>query len=136
MKKYFVWTRDIERVIYETLSHKSKRLTSNSDAIVKLFSGAAEVSEHYRSFTATMYELSRNWKNINRSSVYRMLERNQRLWEGVGLMFSALEVQKVLAAPPGSVIIPTFGMGGYHFEIIKPTDPNYLEAYSRLPGAA
>jgi hypothetical protein len=136
MKKYFVWTRDIERVIYETLSDKSKRIASNSDAIVKLFGRAAEASEHYRSFTATMYELSRNWKNINKSSIHRMLERNQRLSEGVGLMFSALELQKVLAAPPGSIIIPTFGIGGYGFEIIKPTDPNYLEAYSRLPGAA
>ena len=28
MKKYFVWTRDIERMIYETLSDKSKRLAA------------------------------------------------------------------------------------------------------------
>jgi hypothetical protein len=83
-----------------------------------------------------MYELSRNLKNPNKSSIYRTLERNQRLWEGVGLVFSALELQQVLAAPRGSMIIPTFGIGGYRFEIIKPKDPNYLEAFSRLPGAA
>jgi hypothetical protein len=135
MKKYFVWTGDIERVINETLSDKRKRLASNSDVIVKLFDSAAEASEHYYSFTATMYELSRNWKNINMSSIYKMLERNQRLWGGVGLIFSALELQKVLAAPPYSIIIPTFGIGGYSFEIRKPKDANYLEAFSRLPGA-
>jgi hypothetical protein len=42
MKKYFVWTRDIEHVIYETLSDKTKRLASNSDVIVKLFNTAAD----------------------------------------------------------------------------------------------
>ncbi len=36
MRKYFVWTRDIERVIYETLSGKRKRLTLDSDATIKL----------------------------------------------------------------------------------------------------
>jgi hypothetical protein len=35
MTKYFVWTRDIERAIYETLSDKSRRLASNSDAVVR-----------------------------------------------------------------------------------------------------
>ena len=136
MKKYFVWTRDIERMINDIVSDKSKHPASNSDAMVKLLGRAAAASEHYLSFTATRYELSRNWKNINKSSTHRMLERNQRLWEGVGLLFSALELQKVLAAPPGSIIIPTFSIGGYSFEITKPTDPNYLEAYSRLPAAA
>src|SRR5262249_40312758 len=135
MKKYFVWPRDIERVIYETLSDKSKRQASNTDTIVKLFVKAAEASEHYYSFTATMYELSRIWRNINKSSIYRTLERNQRLWEGVGLIFSALELLKVLAAPPRSIIILMFNTGGYGFEIIKPADPNYLDAYLRLPGA-
>lgn len=135
MKKYFVWGRDIERVIYEALFDKSKRLVSNSDAIVNLFGRAAEASEHYYSVRGTMYELSRNWKNINKSSIYRMLGRNQRLWEGVGIIFSALELQKALAAPPRSIIIPTFGIGGYGFEIIRPTDPNYKEVFSRLPGA-
>jgi hypothetical protein len=136
MKKYFVWTRDIEHVIDETLSDKSKSLASNSDATVKLFDTAVKASEHYYSFTATMYQLSKHLKTPNRSSIFRMLERNQRLSEGVGLIFSALELQKVLGAPTGSIIIPTFGIGGYGFEVIKPTDPNYLEAYSHLPGAA
>jgi hypothetical protein len=135
MKKYFVWTRDIERVIYEALSDKSKRPALNSDAIVKLFNRAAEASEHYYTLRATVHELSRNWKNINKSSIYRRLEHNERLWRGVGLIFSAIELQKVLAAPPRSIIIIIFQMGGYGFEVIKPTDPNYLEAYSRLPGA-
>jgi hypothetical protein len=49
MKKYFVWPRDIERVINEKLSHKSTRLASNSDAVVKHFVRVAEVSEHYYS---------------------------------------------------------------------------------------
>jgi hypothetical protein len=136
MNKHFVWTRDIERKIYETVSDKSKRLASNSDVIVKMFSRAAETSAHYHSFTITMHQLSKKWKNINMSSVHRKLERNQGLWDSVGLVFSALELQKVLAAPPGSIIIPTFGMGGYSFEITKPTDPDYIEAYTRLPGAA
>ena len=136
MKRYFVWTRDIERVIYETLSDQRKRLASNSDAIVRLFRMGAEGSEHYYSSMATMYEVGRNWKNINKSSVYRMLEGNQRLWEGVGLVFSSLELQQVMAAPSNSIIVPTFGIGGYRFEIIKPSDPGYKDSFSRLPGAA
>ena len=135
MKKYFVWTRDIEQVINQTLSDKRKRLASNSDATIKRLSKAAEGSEHYYSFTATMYELSRSWKNINMSSIYRVLELNVHLWEGVGLIFKALELQKVLAAPDRSIIIPTIDTGGYGFEIIKPTDTNYWEACKRLPGA-
>ena len=67
---------------------------------------------------------------------YRTLERNQRLCAGVGLIFSAFEVQKALAAPPGSIVIPKFDIGGYGFEVIMPTDPNYFEAYSHLQGAA
>jgi hypothetical protein len=136
MRKYFVWTHDLERVIYETLSGKRKRLALNSDSTVKLFSRAAEASEHYYSFTATMYTLSKRLKKPNMSSVFRKLERNEHLWEGAGLIFSAIELQKVLAAPPGSIITPTFDIGGYGFEITKPTDPDYLETYSRLPGAA
>ena len=135
MKKCFVWTRNIEQAVYNTLSDKSKHIASNGDVIAKLFGRAAEWSGHYYSSAATMHELSRTWKNINKSSIYRRLGRNQRLWEGVGLVFSALELQKVLSAPQGSIIIPTFGFGGYSFKIIKPTDPNYVEAYSRLPGA-
>lgn len=136
MKKHFVWTRGIEQKFYETLSDKSKRLASNSDVIVKQFSRALETSNHYRSSAVTTYALSRDWKNVNKSSIFRALERNQRLWEGIGLVFSAFELQKALTAPHGSIIVATFGVGGYSFEIIKPTDPNYLEACASLPGVA
>jgi hypothetical protein len=136
MKRYFVWISDIERAIYEALSDKSKRVASNSDAIVKLFNRTAEVSEHYYATAAKMYELSKNWKNINMSSIFRNIERNERLWHGVGLIFTAFEKQKVLAAPPGSIIVTTFGIGGYSFEVITSKDPNYSEACHRLPGVA
>jgi hypothetical protein len=63
-----------------------------------------------------------------------MFGRNERLWEGIGLLCTAFELQKVLAAPTDSIIIPKFGMGGYSFEILKPTDPDYKEVRWRLMG--
>jgi hypothetical protein len=134
MKK-FVWTRDIERMICETLSDKSKRLTANSDAIITLFGRVAEASEHYYSYRVTMYEVSRDWININKSSIFRALERNERLWERVGLIFTAIELDKVWKAPPDSIIVITSDLSGYHFEVIKPGDPNYKKAFLSLPGA-
>jgi len=135
MKKHFVWSRDIERVIQKELSDKRKRLASNTDGVTELFGKAAEASEHWYSLRSAVHELSKNLKNPNMSSICRRLGRNARLWEGVGLIFSALELQKVLAAPAGSIIIMTFDIGGYGFEVIKPTDPDYKQAFTRLPGA-
>ena len=66
MKKHFVWTRDIQRVFQEMLN-KRKSLEPNTAGIIKVFAGIAEASEHYYSFAATKYELSRSWKNINKS---------------------------------------------------------------------
>jgi hypothetical protein len=138
MKKHFVWTREIEQKINETLSDKSKRPAAHSDDIIKAFSKLAELSAHYYAARVTIKELSRIWTNINKSSIYRMLERNKGVCEGVVLIFNALELQNVLNAPEGSIIVPTFGIGtgGYSFEVIKPDDPNYREAFSRLPGAS
>ena len=66
-----------------------------------------------------------------------MLERNREVCEGVGMVFNALELQNALSAPDGSIIVPTFefGSGVYSFEVILPNDPNYAEAFLRLPGA-
>jgi len=132
MKKHFIWTRD--PVVHKTPSDKKRRL--NSDEIITIFGRAAEASEHYYSFMVKEKELSKSWKYINKSSIYRMLKQKQEFWEGVGYLFTAIDLYKVLNAPPGSIIIPTFDtIGPPSFEIIKPTDPNYSEAWSRLPGA-
>jgi len=136
MRKHFVWTHDLEKVISETLSGKRKRLTSNSDATLQLFSRAAEAGEHYYTATAKIYELSKSWKNLNKSSVFRKLKRNEGLWKNVGLIFTAFELHKALNAPDGSIIIPTIDTGGYGLKVIEPTDPDYLETFARLPGAA
>jgi len=137
MKRHFVWTREIEQKINETLSDKSKRPAANSDEIVKAFGKLADLSAHYYAARVTVKELSRIWTNINKSSIYRMLERNKEVCEGVVIIFSALELQNALSAPDGSIIVPTFsiGTGGYSFEVTTPNDPNYQEAFTRLPGA-
>jgi hypothetical protein len=135
MKKKFVWTRNIERKISEAMSSKAKRLNSNSDAIVQAFSRAVEGGEHYYTGRAMMYELSRDWIKIEKSSIFRALERNNALFDGVGLIFNAIELQKVINAPPGSILIPGFDSGGFKIEVIKPNDPDYKEAFFRLPGA-
>src|SRR6266567_1164684 len=129
MKKHFVWTREIEQKIIETLSDKSKRPAANSDEIVKAFGKLTELGAHYYAARVTIKELSRIWTNINKSSVYRMLERNKEVCDGLVIIFTALELQKVLDAPDRSIIVATFGIGtgGYSFEVIKPNDPNYQE---------
>lgn len=47
MRKHFIWTRDFERAILQTLSNKSNGLASNSGTVVKLFGHVAETSAHY-----------------------------------------------------------------------------------------
>jgi hypothetical protein len=135
MRKYFVWTDDLKQVIDETVSGKRKSLASNSDSVVSLFSRAAAVGEHYYTTRVKMYELSRGWKNIAKSGIFRRLERTEDLWKNVGLIFTAVDLVNAANAPTGSIITPTFDIGGYGFEITKPTDPDYSEALSRLPGA-
>jgi hypothetical protein len=136
MKKHFIWTSDFERAILQTLSNKSNGLASQSGAVVTLFSHVAEASAHYSALRGAAHVLIRDLKMPNRSSIYRAFERKQRLWEGVGQIFNALELYKVLNAPDGSIVIPKFGMGGYAFEIIKPGDPDYVAAFSHLPAAS
>ena len=135
MKKHFIWTRDFERAILQTLSNKSNGLASKSGAVVTLFGHVAEASAHYYALSGAAHVLIRDLKKTNMSSICRAFERNQRLWEGVGQVFNAIELQKVLNAPVGSIVIPKFEMGGYAFEIIKKGDPDYVAAFSNLPGA-
>jgi hypothetical protein len=136
MKKYFVWAGGVEQVILHALSDTSKRGRSNRDVIVSLFSRVALFSEHYYEFAVATYRLSRSWKSINRSSIFRRLERTQHLWEGVGLICDAIEVNKALSAPTGSIIVIEPDIGGISIDVIRPDDPNYSEAFARLPGAA
>jgi hypothetical protein len=135
MKRHFIWTSDFERAILQTLSNKSSGLASNSGAVVTLFGHVAEASAHYCALRGAVHVLIRDLKKPNMSSIYRVFERNQRLWEGVGQVFNAIELYKVLNAPTGSIVIPKFEMGGYAFEIIKKGNPDYVAAFSNLPGA-
>jgi hypothetical protein len=135
MKKHFIWTRDFERAILQTLSIKSNGLVSKSGAVVTLFGRIAETGAHYYALRSAAHILIRDLKKPNMSSICRTFERNARLCEGLGLVFNAIELQKVLNAPDGSIVIPKFEMGGYSFEIIKKGDPDYFAAFSHLPGA-
>lgn len=135
MKKHFIWTSDFERAILQTLSNKSNGLASNSGAVVTFFGHATEAGAHYYALRGAVHVLIRDLKKPNMSSIYRVFERNERLWEGVGEVFNAIELYKVLNAPAGSIVIPKFEIGGYAFEIIKKGDPDYVAAFSNLPGA-
>jgi len=135
MKKYFVWTSDFERAILQALSDKSKGLTADGGTVVTFFGRVAEAGAHYSALRGAAHVVIRELKKPNMSSIYRAFNRNQRLLEGVGQVFSAIELYKVINAPAGSIVIPTFGVGGYGFEIIKKGDPDYETALLNLTGA-
>jgi hypothetical protein len=134
--KHFIWMSNFEKTILQTLTNKSNGLASKRDVVVTLFSRLAEGSAHYSALRGAAHVLIRDLKKPNMSSIYRAFERNHRLWEGVGQVFTAIELQKVLNAPDGSIVIPKFEMGGYTFEIIKKGDPDYVAAFANLPGAS
>jgi hypothetical protein len=109
-----------------------------SGSIVNLLSAllkdGATFGHFYYLSRASMYAVSKDWKCIMRSSIYRKFLHNADLFDGIAVVFDAFELQRVWTAPEGSIIIVRFDFGGYSFEVIEPGDPHYLEAYASLPG--
>ncbi len=134
MPHHFVWTWETMQSLHHASRHR-KQTMFNPDALSKTFERVIEAGEHYYFAAAENYARSKTWKNINKSSIHRGLERNEKIFGAIGLLFTVIELQKVYFAPPDSIIVVTPDIGGCSFEVIEPKDPRYREAFMLLPGA-